>query len=166
MSGIFLVSREFFCLKEPDAAFLAFANFSLIFLKSFFGINTSPRISISLGQFLDAIFFGMSLIVFKFSVISSPSLPLPLERPLMKIPFLYFNEADIPSFLGSVLYSISLYSFKLKKFNSYFSKFFKSFSSNTLDKESIGTLCLTLTKILEGLNPTCKEGDSFVIKSG
>ena len=31
--GIFLVSSEFFCLKEPDAAFLGFANFSSRFLK-------------------------------------------------------------------------------------------------------------------------------------
>ena len=35
--------------------------------------------------------------VFKLSVISSPSLPSPLERPLTKFPFLYVNEAEIPS---------------------------------------------------------------------
>ena len=27
LRGIFLVSLGFFCLKEPEAAFLAFANF-------------------------------------------------------------------------------------------------------------------------------------------
>ena len=34
--GIFFVSIESFCLNEPDAAFLGFANFAFNFLKSFF----------------------------------------------------------------------------------------------------------------------------------
>ena len=50
--GIFLVSSGFFCLKEPDAAFLGLANFSLNLSKSLFLIKTSPLISISLGKFL------------------------------------------------------------------------------------------------------------------
>ena len=33
-NGIFAVIREFFCLKEPPAAFLGLANLSFIFLKS------------------------------------------------------------------------------------------------------------------------------------
>ena len=35
---IFFVSFGSFCLKEPEAAFLAFANLSFIFSKSFFPI--------------------------------------------------------------------------------------------------------------------------------
>ena len=38
LRGIFFVSRESFCLNEPDAAFLGFANFSFKFSKSFFVI--------------------------------------------------------------------------------------------------------------------------------
>ena len=36
--GIFFVSLGSFCLKEPPAAFLGFANFLVIFLKSDFDI--------------------------------------------------------------------------------------------------------------------------------
>jgi len=35
-NGILFVAFGSFCLKDPDAAFLGFANFSLIFLKSSF----------------------------------------------------------------------------------------------------------------------------------
>ena len=49
----------------------------------------------------------MSLIVFKFSVISSPILPSPLDNPLVKFPSMYVNDAEIPSIFGSALYSIS-----------------------------------------------------------
>ena len=49
--GIFEVELGSFCLKEPDAAFLGFANFELNFLKSLFLMNTSPLISISFGKF-------------------------------------------------------------------------------------------------------------------
>jgi len=34
--GIFFVSEDCFCLKEPEAAFLGFANFSFKFSKSLF----------------------------------------------------------------------------------------------------------------------------------
>ena len=47
----FTVTDGSFCLKDPEAAFLGFANFSLIFLKSLFSIKTSPLISISSGKF-------------------------------------------------------------------------------------------------------------------
>ena len=70
-----------FCLREPEAAFLGLANLSFNFSKSVFLIKTSPLISISSGIFLPFKIFGISLIVFKFSVISSPSTPSPLERP-------------------------------------------------------------------------------------
>ena len=83
-----LVSSGFFCLKEPDAAFLGFANFSLRLLKSLVWIKTSPLTSISLGKFLFEIFLGISLIVARFSVISSPSFPSPLDKPLTNLPFL------------------------------------------------------------------------------
>ena len=68
--------------------------------------------------------------------------------------------------MSRIVYSISVFFFKLKKFSIFFSKFFKSSSSNALDKESIGTLCLILLKIFEGLNPTFKDGDSLLIKLG
>ena len=88
MSGIFFVSLGFFCLNEPDAAFLGLAKLSDNFLKSLFLINTSPLISISSGKSLEVIVCGISFIVFKFSVISSPSLPSPLDKPVTNLPFL------------------------------------------------------------------------------
>ena len=79
-----MVSLESFCLNEPPAAFLGLANLCFSFSKSFFPINTSPRISINSGRsFLSDISFGISLIVFKFSVISSPSFPSPLDNPVI-----------------------------------------------------------------------------------
>ena len=103
LRGIFLVSFGFFCLKDPEAAFLGFANLSFKFSKSLFCIKTSPLISISSGKSVNEIFFGISLIVFKLPVMSSPSLPSPLDKPLIRVPFLYVNEAEIPSILGSAL---------------------------------------------------------------
>ena len=55
----------------------------------------------------------MSDIVFKFKVISSPSSPFPLDNPLINLPDLYVREADIPSILGSALYSNSKFFFKI-----------------------------------------------------
>ena len=51
LNGIFLVFSGSFCLKDPEAAFLGFANFSLKILKSLFLIKTSPLISISEEKF-------------------------------------------------------------------------------------------------------------------
>ena len=86
--GIFFVWLGSFCLKLPEAAFLGLANLSLIFSKSLFDIYTSPLISISLGKFLSLIIVGISFIVFRFSVINSPSEPSPLETPATNKPFL------------------------------------------------------------------------------
>ena len=61
-------------------------------MKSLFEIKTSPLISITSGKSFDFISFGISFTVFKFSVISSPSIPFPLERPVAKIPFLYIGR--------------------------------------------------------------------------
>ena len=85
-SGIFLVWFGSFCLNDPEAAFLGFAKLSLIFSKSLLDMKTSPLISISLGKLFEIIFFGISLIVFKFSVINSPSSPSPLDKPDTKVP--------------------------------------------------------------------------------
>ena len=41
--------------------------------------------------------------VSRFVVMSSPSFPSPLDKPLMKLPFLYVKEAEIPSIFGSAL---------------------------------------------------------------
>ena len=83
----FLFYLDLFCLKDPEAAFLGLAKFSFNFSKSEFFIKTSPLISISVGIFLPFNIFGISEIVFRFSVISSPSTPSPLERPWMNLPF-------------------------------------------------------------------------------
>ena len=40
------------------------------------------------GKLIDLIIFGISVIVFKFSVINSPSLPSPLETPDTNLPAL------------------------------------------------------------------------------
>ena len=66
-------------------------------------IKTSPLISISSGKSLDRIILGISFIVSRLEVISSPSLPSPLDKPLINLPFLYVNEAEIPSILGSAV---------------------------------------------------------------
>ena len=44
--------------------------------------------SISSGKSLDKIFFGISFIVARLLVISSPSLPSPLDNPILNSPFL------------------------------------------------------------------------------
>ena len=85
--GILEVSFEFFCLKDPPAAFLGFENFCSIFLKSFLLMKISLLISSNFGTFAPLIFVGILVIVFRFSKISSPIIPSPLERPLVKIPF-------------------------------------------------------------------------------
>ena len=68
-NGIFFVLFESFCLSEQPAAFLGFANLSFKLSKSLFVIKTSPLISISVGKLFDLIVFGISKIVFKFSII-------------------------------------------------------------------------------------------------
>lgn len=58
----------------------------------------------------------MVLIVFKFSVTSSPSKPSPLVEPLINLPFLYSNETERPSIFGSTIYEIfSIFSLILCK---------------------------------------------------
>ena len=47
-----------------------------------------PLISIFFGKDELLIFFGISFIVFKFSVITSPSIPSPLDKPIINLPFL------------------------------------------------------------------------------
>ena len=103
LRGIFFVSFGSFCLREPDAAFLGFAKFSLILRKSFFLINTSPLISISSGKLSFLIIIGISLIVLRFSVITSPILPSPLDTPTFSFLSIYVKDADIPSIFGSTL---------------------------------------------------------------
>ena len=65
----------------------------------------------SLGKSFWSTKCGMSDIVFKFKVISSPSSPFPLDKPLTNLPNLYVREADIPSIFGSALYSNSKFFF-------------------------------------------------------
>ena len=69
---------------------------------------------------------------------SSPSFPLPLDKPLIKLPFLKIKDADIPSILGSALYSIIKFESSFKKFKIYFSKFRRSSLSNELLSDNIG----------------------------
>ena len=83
-----MVSFEFFCLNEPDAAFLGFANFSFKLLKSLFWIKTSPLISISFGKSFERIFLGISFKVVRLEVMSSPSFPSPRDNPLINLPSL------------------------------------------------------------------------------
>ena len=54
--GIFFVSMESFCLNEPEAAFLGFANFSFGFQNQFY-LCKPPLISIFFGKSLNFIFF-------------------------------------------------------------------------------------------------------------
>ena len=43
---------------------------------------------LSIGKSLELIIFGISFIVSRFAVISSPSLPSPLDKPFLNSPFL------------------------------------------------------------------------------
>ena len=115
-NGLCAVIFEFNCLKEPAAAFLAFANrgsssislSSFIFSNSFVPINTSPRTVILIFSFIS---FGICLIVFRFSVTSSPICPFPLVAPCTNIPFSYFRAVDNPSiFVSTTYFSSSLFS--------------------------------------------------------
>ena len=69
----------------------------------------------------------MSEIVFKFKVMSSPSSPFPLDRPLINLPDLYVRDAEIPSILGSALYSNSKFLVKFKKFAIFFFEIYQIF---------------------------------------
>ena len=48
-------------------------------------MNTSPLISISFGKSFFEYFCGISLMVLRFSVITSPSLPSPLDNPVYEL---------------------------------------------------------------------------------
>ena len=78
---------DFFCLKDPPAAFRGFANLSFKFSKIFLPIYISHLISNNLGTCVVLIVLGIESIVFKFSKISSPIIPSPLDNPLIRIPF-------------------------------------------------------------------------------
>ena len=105
-NGLSSVTFEFSCLKEPAAAFLAFANLSSSSAilasfnssNSFFPIKISPRTIIFIGSFN---LCGILLTVFKLSVTSSPTRPFPLVAPCTKIPFLYSSAVDNPSIFVS-----------------------------------------------------------------
>ena len=58
----------------------------------------------------------MSLIVLRLLVISSPVLPSPRDKPSVKIPSMYFRDAEIPSILGSAEKTTFSESFIFKKF--------------------------------------------------
>ena len=66
-------------------------------------MNTSPLISISSGKFFEFISKGISFIVLRFSVITSPIFPSPLDTPKTSLFFLYVKDAEIPSIFGSTL---------------------------------------------------------------
>ena len=105
-NGLSSVTFEFSCLKEPAAAFLAFANVflpntscsSFNFSNSFVPINTSPRTVIVTFSFNT---FGMLFIVLKLSVTSSPIKPFPLVAPLTNTPSTYSKAVDNPSIFVS-----------------------------------------------------------------
>ena len=85
--GIFAVSSDFFCLREPAAALRGLANLSLSFRKSDLLMYTSPLISKVWGRSNFDRSLGICLIVIKFSNISSPVTPSPLDNPLINKPF-------------------------------------------------------------------------------
>ena len=78
LSGIFLFHSGSFCLNEPDAAFLGFAKLSFIFKNLFFYKNFTSNFNF-IWKVFEFFLLGISLIVFKFSVIISPIFPSPLE---------------------------------------------------------------------------------------
>ena len=124
------------CLNEPAAAFLAFANngssrvslSSFNFSNSSLPIKTSPRTIISIFSFNS---FGIVFIVFKFSVISSPTCPLPLVAPLINFPFLYSRLTDNPS----ILVSTTNFGFSIPSLSAAFATL--SLNSSSSSKENI-----------------------------
>ena len=115
-------------------------------------IKTSPLISILLGGFFVFSFFGISLIVFIFSVTTSPTSPLPLVTPSTKCPFSYIKFNEIPSILGSTEYSKLEILFP-RKLKTFFSKFSKSSSSIALSSDNMRVGCVNLVNCAEGSPP-------------
>ena len=149
--------------SEPAAKFLAFANLSsssnvsFNLSKSSFPINTSPRTIMSIGSFN---FCGMCFIVFRFSVTSSPTSPLPLVAPLINSPFLYSKATDKPSIFVSTTYSVT-FSFCIFKQNS-----FTSSKEKTSCKLWSGTACSTFSKPSFTVPPTFWVKEFLDINSG
>jgi len=95
------------CLSEPAAALRGFAKsgcslaskISFILLKLSLDKNTSPLTSRKgISSFKVR---GMLLIVFRFSVTSSPLIPSPRVEPLVNSPSTYSRETDKPSIFCS-----------------------------------------------------------------
>ena len=102
-------------------------------------------------------FVGISFIVFKFSVINSPSEPSPskLQQPINLSYKLMMQKYH----LFWVLHCIQLLSLNLNLESwKFFSKLMKSSSEKIFDSDSIFSLCLDFSKFFEGLKPTEREG--------
>ena len=112
LNGREAVTRGSFCRREPAAAFRGLAkrdlpassNESLSSAKAANGKKTSPRTSIRVGIFLPLRVCGNPLIVFTFSVTSSPVTPLPRVNALTSSPSSYFKLMAKPSTLSSHKY--------------------------------------------------------------
>ena len=97
---------------------------------------------------------GISFIVLKLSVISSPTVPSPRVAPTTNEPFSYLNDADTPSIFGSETISMSRAISKDRNFVTRNKKSLTSVSSKALASDNIGSRCVTLEKAGDGVAPT------------
>ena len=122
LKGREAVTRGSFWRSEPAAAFRGLAKSDLPASSSpsfnsanaASGKKTSPRTSISAGTFLPFNVWGKPLIVFTFSVTSSPVTPLPRVSALTSSPFSYFKLIARPSTLSSHKYVGAFASFSTR----------------------------------------------------
>ena len=122
LKGRDAVTRGSFCRREPAAALRGLAkrdlpassSESLSSAKAAKGKKTSPRTSINAGTFLPFNVCGNPLIVFTFSVTSSPVTPLPRVNALTSSPFSYFKLIARPSTLSSHKYVGAFASFSTR----------------------------------------------------
>ena len=141
LSPLFAVILESSCLRDPAAAFLGFAKrlspffscMAFIFSNCFFDIYTSP---LTIRSPLYGINIGISFMVLRFSLTSSPMIPFPLVPPLTNTPPEYSRDTERPSILYSTTYCGSIPWFRILESNSSISSFEKA-----LDSESICLAC-------------------------
>ena len=155
------------CLNDPAAAFLGLANncnpsdslTSLSISNTALGIYTSPRTQrYGIGSVSSR---GMLLMVFRFSVTSSPTNPSPRVAPLTNLPSRYIKETESPSILGSTEYSASPRMASVLVMKSASPSY-----ENTSVRLPICTVCVNFSNLSSALPPTRFVGDVGESNSG
>ena len=156
-----------FCRKEPAAALRGFLNGFLpsfscsaeTLVKTSFGIYTSPRTSKNAGAFFSC--FGMSLMVRRFSVTSSPTSPSPRVEPRTNTPSRYSRLTESPSILDSTTKTVPGCCSCTRR-----TKSSTSSNENTSCRLSMRTACGTLVNTAEAAASMRWVGESAVTSCG